>query len=37
MTAGTYDANSAVANAGGIAAYVAAQIALITDGNGVSY
>ncbi len=37
MTAGTYDANGAVANAGGIAAYVAAQIALITDGNGVSY
>ena len=37
MTTGTYDANSAVANSGGIAAYVAAQIALITDGNGVSY
>ena len=37
MAGETYDPDSAVASAGGIAAYVAAQIALITDGNGVSY
>ena len=37
MTGSVYDPNSTVASAGGIAAYVAAQIALITDGNGVSY
>ena len=37
MTGAAYDPDSAVASAGGIAAYVAAQIALITDANGVSY
>ena len=37
MTEAVYDPDSAVASAGGIAAYVAAQIALITDANGVSY
>lgn len=37
MTGSTYDPTNAVASAGGIAAYVAAQIALITDGNEVSY
>ena len=37
MTGAVYDPNGTVASAGGIAAYVAAQIALITDANGVSY
>ena len=37
MTAGTYDANSAVANAGGIAAYVQSVFNTIMNGNEVSY
>ena len=37
MSSTVYDPNGTVASAGGIAAYVAVQIALITDGNEVSY
>ena len=37
MTGTVYDPDSAVASAGGIAAYVTARIGQITDGNGVSY
>ena len=37
MAAGTYDPNSAVANAGGIAAYVQSVFNTIMNGNEVSY
>ena len=37
MVAGTYDSDSTVANAGGIAAYVQSVFNTIVNGNGVSY
>ena len=37
MTCGAYDADNAVANAGGIAAYVQSIFSSIVNGNGVSY
>lgn len=37
MEASLYDSDSAVANAGGIAAYVTSRLNTIIDGNEVSY
>lgn len=37
MLSSAYDSDSAVANAGGIAAYVTERLNTIIDGNEVSY